>query len=248
MPRAVGSKAPEMMESKGRFDVQFMELDDLRSSIRRAHYQDKPEQQGKTPPTATQWADEAAERARRMGSPATNLVIELQYPIIKRFAYLLEKRGVLPKVELNGNAVALEPVSPLLRAQEQEEVVRIDRFAEMIAARFGPAIANIIINQIKHASDLADLLGVDKDRLRDEAEIADAIKQFSGLLQQGNTPDPDFRAARRRRHRSIGDRWALGKNSTARASPNRPWMNSRGCAPRPSRAASVVICSRCFAR
>jgi hypothetical protein len=188
MPRAVGSKAPEMMESKGRFDVQFMELDDLRSSIRRAHYQDRPEQQGKTPPTATQWADEAAERARRMGSPATNLVLELQYPIIKRFAYLLEKRGVLPKIELNGEKVSVEPVSPLLRAQEQEEVIRLDRFAEMIAARFGPAIANIIIDQIKYASKLADLLGVEKDLLRDEAGIKKAIEQFAGLLQQGNTP------------------------------------------------------------
>jgi hypothetical protein len=106
MPRAVGSKAPEMMESKGRFDVQFMELDDLRSSIRRAHYQDRPEQQGKTPPTATQWADEAAERARRMGSPATNLVIELAYPIIKRFAYLLTEARRAAKDRLNGNQVA----------------------------------------------------------------------------------------------------------------------------------------------
>lgn len=188
VPRAVGSKAPEMMESNGRFDVQWMELDDLRSSIRRAHYQDRPEQKGKTPPTASQWMDEAAERARRMGSPATNLVLELQYPIIKRFAYLLQKRGVLPKIELNGEGVAIEPVSPLLRAQEQEEVIRMDRFAEMISARFGPAVANIIIDQFKHAEDLADLLGYDKKRLRPKEEIQAAIQQLSGLLQQGNAP------------------------------------------------------------
>jgi hypothetical protein len=190
MPRAVGSKAPEMMESKGRFDVQFMELDDLRSSIKRAHYQDRPEQQGKTPPSATQWADEAAERARRMGSPATNLVIELQYPIIKRFAYLLTKRGVLPKIELNGKEIAIEPVSPLLRAQEQEEVVRNDRLAEMLAGRFGPAIANVLINQIKFARRQAERMGVNTDLLREEGEIAGAIKQFAGLLQQGNAPAP----------------------------------------------------------
>ena len=188
IPRAVGSKAPEMMESKGRFDVQFMELEDTRSSIKRAHYQDRPEQQGKTPPSATQWADEAAERARRMGSPATNLVIELQYPIIKRFAYLLTARGVLPKIELNGEEIAVEPVSPLLRAQEQEEVVRMDRFVEMVAARFGPAMANILIDQFKHTSDLAKLMGYDPARLRKEEDIGEAIKKFSGLLQQGNAP------------------------------------------------------------
>jgi hypothetical protein len=99
------------------------ERDELRSVIRRAHYQDKPEQLGKTPPSATQWADERAERARRMGTPATNLVLELQIPIYTRFSYILERRGTLPKVVLNGQAVTLEPVSPLLRAQEQEEVI-----------------------------------------------------------------------------------------------------------------------------
>jgi hypothetical protein len=91
-------------------------------------------------------------------------------------------------VVLNGQAVTLTPVSPLLRAQEQEEVIRLDRFAEMIAARFGPAIANVIINQIKYAHKLAALLGVDAELLRDDNEIAGAIKQFAGLLQQGNAP------------------------------------------------------------
>jgi hypothetical protein len=190
VPRAVGSEAPEAMESKSRFDVAVFERDEGRSIIRRAHYQDKPEQQGKTPPTATQWADERAERARRMGTPATNLVLELQIPIYQRFSYILEQRGALPKVKLNGADVALQPVSPLLRAQEQEEVIRLDRFAEMIAARFGPAIANVIINQIKYAARLAELLGIPKDLLRNEVEIKGAIEQFAGLLQQGNAPAP----------------------------------------------------------
>jgi hypothetical protein len=48
-----GLEAPEAIESKARFDVQAFERDELRSVIRRAHYQDEPEQLGKTPPTAT---------------------------------------------------------------------------------------------------------------------------------------------------------------------------------------------------
>jgi hypothetical protein len=188
LPRAVGSEPPEVIESKARFDVSVFERDELRSVVKRAHYQDRPEQIGKTPPTATQWQDERVERARRMGTPATNLVLELQIPIYTRFSYILEQRGTLPKVELNGEAVALQPVSPLLRAQEQEEVIRLDRFAEMIAARFGPAVANVIIDQIKYADRQAELLGVPKTLLRQEGDIDAAIKRFAGLLQQGNTP------------------------------------------------------------
>jgi hypothetical protein len=126
VPRAAGSEPPEVLESKARFDVQAFEIDAKRSMIKRAHYQDRPEQAGKTPPSATQWADEAAERARRMGTPATTLVHELQYPLFRRFAWLEGQRGRLPKVQLEGKDVALQPISPLLRAQEQEAVVRRD--------------------------------------------------------------------------------------------------------------------------
>jgi hypothetical protein len=41
-------------------------------------------------------------------------------------------------------------------------VIRLDRFAEMIAARFGPAIANVIINQVKYASAWPSCSGVDR--------------------------------------------------------------------------------------
>ncbi|MCC6314817.1 MAG: phage tail protein [Thermomicrobiales bacterium] len=182
-PREVGSKAPEVIESRHQLNVEIFQLDELRSQIRRAHYQDRPEQLGKTPPTATQWADEAAERARRMGTPATNLVQELQYPLVRRFAYLLRKRGALPKVELNGAAVALTPVSPLLRAQEQEKVVRRDKWAELIIARFGPQLGAIVINLIEYAKAQGRDLGVEPELMRDEGQITRAIEQLLPVLQ-----------------------------------------------------------------
>lgn len=182
VPRAVGSQAPEVLESKSRMDVAIFNIDEVRASIRRAHYQDRPEQKGKTPPTAQQWMDERAETARRMGTPGTNLVIEWQYPIFRRFAYLLAQRGVLPKVELNGEAIALEPVSPLLRAQEQEEVIRLDRFVELLAARFGPEIVNVLVDQFGYSARLAEKLGVDPELVRTEDDIGQIMEQIGPLL------------------------------------------------------------------
>ena len=100
-----------------------------------------------------------------------------------RRSHLLDARGVLPQVTIDGRVVALEPISPLLRAQEQEEVIRLDRFAEMIGARFGPQIALIVINVVKYAHRLAELLGVDPDLLRDENQIAGAIEQLMPVLK-----------------------------------------------------------------
>ena len=184
IPRATGSEPPEPIESKSKFDYEAFKIDERTSAIKRAHYQDRPEQLGKTPPTATQWADEAAERARRMGTPATNLVMELQIPIYRRFVYLLEQRGVLPPIRLDsGEEIALEPISPLLRAQEQEEVVRMDRFAELIVARFGPQMGMVAIDVIPYVKRMAEKLGIDPDMVRDETKMAAAIEQLAPVLQ-----------------------------------------------------------------
>jgi hypothetical protein len=190
VPRAPGSKPPEPMESKARLDLSVFERDELRSMIRRAHYQDRPEQQGKTPPSATQWADEAAERARRMGTPATTLVHELQYPLFRRFAYLLAQRGELPKVQLEGNDVALQPISPLLRAQQQEAVVRRDKYAELIIGRFGPQLGAVIIDIIEYAELQRRDMGVEEKVNRDPKTLADAIKQLLPVLQTVTSGKP----------------------------------------------------------
>jgi hypothetical protein len=193
IPRAPGSKAPEVIESKSRFDVQAFEIEEKRSIVKRAHYQDRPEQLGKTPPTAFQWADERAERARRMGTPATNLVQELQIPLYKRFVYLLNQRNVLPKITENGKddgkLIALEPISPLLRAQEQEELIRNDKLAEMIIARFGPQLGAVVIDIFKYSEEQRRLLGCKPILLRKESDIEAAIKQLMPVLQAtGSVP------------------------------------------------------------
>lgn len=185
VPRAVGSKAPEPMESGREINIEVFQVDEVRSAIRKAHYQDRPEQLGKTPPTATQWADERAERARRMGTPATNLVQELAYPLYRRFAYLLEKRGKLPKIVLNGDVVALEPVSPLLRAQEQEEVTRMDKFMEMLTARLGPEMANIVVDGFKYAERLGMKMGIDTGILRPPEQLQQTVQQLGPILGGG---------------------------------------------------------------
>lgn len=198
LPIAPGSEMPQTLESRARFDVQVFEMQELASVIRRAHYQDKPAQLGKTPPTATQWADEAAERARRMGTPATNLVHELQIPLYRRFVYLLDQRGVLPRIDVDGEIIQLQPISPLLRAQEQEEIVRMDRFAEMVVARLGPQLAPVVIDVIPWVKRLAKLYGVDEGVIRDEAKIQAAIDQLMPILSnftagrppEGGAPPP----------------------------------------------------------
>lgn len=206
VPRAPNSEAPEAIESKGRFDVSFMKADELRAAIKRAHYQDRPEQRGKTPPSASQWMEESAERLRRMATPATNLVPELQYALVARFAYLLTNRGVLKPLTvmddegkeietsiLDPRFVALTPVSPLLRAQEQEELLRVVRSVEIPGQLYGPQLAAITTDPLKVQGDVSRILGTEHIA-RDEAQVKQAIEQLLPVLQAssggGQTIDP----------------------------------------------------------
>lgn len=158
VPRSPGSSI-DVLESSGRVDVGILIGDDLVSRIREALFQDGPRQVGATPPTATQWMDEAARKAKRIGAPFGRLVTEWLLAVFQRFAYLLQERGVLPKVELNGDAIALDLESPLLMAQRQEAVVRVQRYIESLVP-LGPQMMQVVINPLRTAEVLREGFGV----------------------------------------------------------------------------------------
>ncbi len=183
LPRAPGSKI-EPIDRLQQFDVGAFQLEEMRSEIRRALFQDKPDQVGKTPPTATQWLDEAAKRARRMGSPAGRLIVEWQIPIFQRFAYLLHKRGKLPSVELNGKQIGVHPVSPLMNALREEETQRYARFAEILVATIGPEQAFVLVNSKRWAQHIAKTMGVDLSIMNTEQEIQQAVADAAQVAQE----------------------------------------------------------------
>lgn len=184
IPRAQGSKI-DILESGSRFDAGYFEKQELDHQIKRGFFQDKPDQLGKTPPTASQWLDEAAQAARRMGAPSGRLITEWQIPIYKRFAYLLAKRGILPDVKLNGNMVSLNPTSPLIRTQRQEEALNMQQFAMLLGQAIGPELAQMVINPIEFAYFVADRMGITPAVLGNKAELTAMLEQFrAGQMAQ----------------------------------------------------------------
>jgi len=121
--RAAGSKAPEAFLPDVRFDASFFAADEMRKGIKRACYQDRPEQPGDTPPTLGQWMDEKAWNTRRKELPRDRCVREWVLPIIERVAWILAKRGVLPEIKLKGGRlIDVKPVSPLSKAKDLEDM------------------------------------------------------------------------------------------------------------------------------
>ncbi|GEM_PF-944333 len=184
-PRAPGSKI-DAIETNARFDVGYLQVEKLQHQIKRALFQDKPEQLGRTPPTATQWLDQARETSRRMGAPAGGLIVDWQFAIIRRFAYLLAKRGTLPEVKFGGHGpVKLTPTSALVRSGEQEKGQRLMAVVGNITQVLGPQQAMMVIDGPKVAAELAKAEGVDDlGVFRSPEQVAQMVQQAMGMAQQ----------------------------------------------------------------
>lgn len=121
--RREGSEAPEAFLPGVDFDASFFAADEMRKGIKRAAYQDRPEQPGSTPPTLGQWMDEKAWNTRRKELPRDRCVREWVLPIIERVAWIMTKRGLLPPVKLKGGkVVSVRPISPLSKAKDLEDI------------------------------------------------------------------------------------------------------------------------------
>lgn len=122
MPRAAGSEPPETIMPELSFQATIWKTEDLEAKIKRAMYQDRPEQPGKTPPTLGQWTDEKAWNTRRRELPRDRCVREWVMPVIDRFMWIKSQRGELPPIRVGDRAITVRPVSPLSKAKDLDDV------------------------------------------------------------------------------------------------------------------------------
>lgn len=108
--------------------------EDLRMMIKRALFQDKPYQRGDTPPTAAQWLSEEASAEKRKSFPRARLHDEFVLPVIRRFEWIMRKRGEIEKVEIEGKIVNLNPISPLSRTADIQDAQMAIQMMESILA------------------------------------------------------------------------------------------------------------------
>lgn len=117
----------------------------IEDRIRRAFYQDGPRQRGDTPPTAAQWLDERRRVQQRLGKPSAPLWTEMIYPLIQRVEFLGVEAGELPEaITHDGKAISVQPISPLQKAQNQDEVMTTRSNLDLAVTVFQDQTANVI--------------------------------------------------------------------------------------------------------
>lgn len=168
----------------GEIEAALFETTQIEDRLQRKHFLGFPQQKGKTPPTATQWLDEMLEKQRRIGTPGMPFWQEGPAQIFLRFKYLLEQRGIIEPVKVNGKSVALAPYNPAQRAAEQQEVAMATRALQICLSMF-PEEAKAAIDGEATMKEIVAKMRAGLIKFRSKEDQKAAISMIAQLVGSG---------------------------------------------------------------
>ena len=175
----------------GSFDVSQLVLSEMRHNINKALYNETLGRREGTPISATEVAERMAELSRTLGATYGRLQSEFVYPVVQRVLYLLRKQGRIEIPTVDGREIKIRAVSPMMRAQRNEDITQHINFAQVTGQLFGPQMVQTIINPTKFAQKIASWYEVDGALLRDETEQAQLAQQTGEALAQSGVQGTD---------------------------------------------------------
>lgn len=185
IPRSPGSNI-DSLQSPSRFDVAQLVIEDMRRNVRKALFIDELDTRpnAKTPLSATEVSERLADVARDMGAVAGRMQKEFLQPLVQRIITIYTQQGLIDIPKVDGRELRIVPVSPLLRAQDQQDVSDFVRFQQTVAGTFGPEITPALYDQEKVIRFLADKFGISEDLLANRQQVEANIQQAMQLMQQ----------------------------------------------------------------
>jgi hypothetical protein len=184
IPRAAGSKGLEPLQSGADFSIAEFLVKDLQGNIRGVFVGDDLGPPTGTPMSATEVLARSSNRARRRAGPYSRLITDLMQPIVTWSARELVRIGRVKLPAIDGRAVTFRALSPLTRAQAQDEILRHDRFLELSNMRFGPQATLLSVKVEDYQEWLAGKLGVNAKLVRNQVERGKLVQAIAGAAQQ----------------------------------------------------------------
>lgn len=186
IPRAPGSKGLEPLQSGANVNFAELFIKDLQGSIRRIFVGDDLGPVKSSPMSAAEVMVRTSDRAKRRAGPYTRLIVELMFQTVKAVARIRIRQGAIKLPEIDGRKIVFRPLSPITRAQAQDAVIRADRYIELMNARFGPQVTNLMVDATRYGKWLAGELGVMPSLLRtsvEQQQLTQAIGQVVAQTQ-----------------------------------------------------------------
>lgn len=185
IPKMPGTDGLKNVVPTGNFQVGQIQADQLRAAIKEALYVNDLGDITKTPKTATEIAQRTADRARRLAGAYGRLLTEFLFPLVSRVWWLLKRTQGMPDLPpVDGERIKVRPLSPLTRAQAQDDILRHVNFLQTIASLLGPQAPMLVADTDKLTRFLADKMGFNPTLLRTTAEQQALMQQAMQMAQQ----------------------------------------------------------------
>jgi len=178
-PIGAGAQTP-LIPLPGSADPNFSQLTimDLRNQIKSLLFNDVvPNQSSVQPQTATELMIVQQSLAQRIGPLFSRLQQEFLWPVIKRCAYILDKRGLLPYPEIQGVKINFRYRSPLALAKGMQDISRFAQYQQLMQGMFGANAAQIYINSGLAPYLIAEQMQVDPRYLNAPKNVAKVAQQ-----------------------------------------------------------------------
>lgn len=148
---------------------------DLERAVKRLWFVDRPEQVGKTPPTAAQWLDELVEMQKRIGLVGQRFWRDGPMAYFNRFKFILQSRG---KIEpLKEGIGTLEPYNPAIKGQEWQEVQTAVRLLEIVLS-FGGVQGQALLDVAATFANIKAKLGDEIVMFNDATKLGEMVSKL----------------------------------------------------------------------
>jgi hypothetical protein len=173
-PMAAGTTKNEFVPLyfEGDVNTTLISWQDLESAVKRLWFVDRPEQLGKTPPTAAQWLDQLVDMQKRIGLVGQRFWRDGPLNYFNRFKWILTRQGKIQP--LKDGLGHLQPYNPAVKGQEYQEVQTAVKLLEIVM-NFGGVQGQALIDAPKTFANIKKKLGDQIVEFNDAKALGDLI-------------------------------------------------------------------------
>lgn len=182
IPKMRGSEiAP--LQTGNNFDLSQFVLSEMQQNIRRALFIGEFETKGKTPRSAMEVAERRFDVAQDIGAAAGRLKVEFLFAIVRRIVHIYREQNLINLPVVDGKTIKITAESPLIRGQNQQDIVDFMRYQEALRMTFGES-AMALNKFIETAQYLAELHGIPGKLIPTKGELQNQLRQAVDVGQQ----------------------------------------------------------------
>jgi hypothetical protein len=186
-----GNPSLRVLEIGGNFQIGDVIMENLRSSLRRKML--GPDLSDGAIKSATEISVSDRNRLWSMGGEYARVQFEGLAKILARGAFILQRKGLMPKFDINGRSVAIKYTSPFAKSQNAEEIAALLRTVQAgDLMSVGPEVVKLGLKVEDIPAWIARKEGVDEDLIRspdEKQKVVEQATQAAAALTEAEDPN-----------------------------------------------------------